>query len=362
MSTNDGIAQPSSGYNYSIAFMKAFMSFFVVCCHCWDPDNTDFYPVSLMLRMCSAAVPIFIIISFYLSAKTFSSGNVKKTAYRFIRLLYPYLVWPLIYYFGTKFISYLVYKLLHWPQGMNILINPEILLLQIRFGNSKVLCPQFWYIFEMIAITLIFTVLFYAVPRPALKIILAASAVLAVILQYSGINYSLFGELQYEVSFPLGRLAESYPYAVTGFFLYDSGILKKIKKNGRLTVIICSSMLILMLVIGMFKPIPSPSAGFHYEGLNLYFYSLAFFILCFLLPFEKLSPAVRTLITIPAKYSMGVFAIHYGLGTIWECLLRPWFGWNGFTLTEVIVVYALSLLISVAVGKIPFKPAKLLVE
>ena len=57
--------------NVSIAFMKAWFSFVVVCCHFWAPENESFFPAAVLVRMKPVAVPIFMMISFYLTAHTF---------------------------------------------------------------------------------------------------------------------------------------------------------------------------------------------------------------------------------------------------------------------------------------------------
>ena len=38
-------------YNYSIAFIKVFMSFCVICCHFWATGDPSLYPVSMMHRI-----------------------------------------------------------------------------------------------------------------------------------------------------------------------------------------------------------------------------------------------------------------------------------------------------------------------
>ena len=58
-------------YNYGIAFTKVFLSFCVVCSHFWNPGDLAYYPVAMLNRMRGAAVPIFVLMAFFLTEKIF---------------------------------------------------------------------------------------------------------------------------------------------------------------------------------------------------------------------------------------------------------------------------------------------------
>ena len=67
-------------YNYNIALLKIFFSYCVVLCHYWNPDFYAQYPavVDITDRLRRCAVPIFVMISFYLTEKTYSEFRIGK--------------------------------------------------------------------------------------------------------------------------------------------------------------------------------------------------------------------------------------------------------------------------------------------
>lgn len=49
------------------------------------------------------------------------------------------------------------------------------------------------------------------------RMIFSLIAMIALILQYSGANWSLFGDMRFELKYPLGRMVEMLPLAICGF-------------------------------------------------------------------------------------------------------------------------------------------------
>lgn len=79
-------------YNYNIALMKCGLSYLVVLCHYWNPSKESRLFTTLgTLR--SVAVPIFFIISFFLTAKIYEEIEHKKLGQRLHRLALPYFIW-----------------------------------------------------------------------------------------------------------------------------------------------------------------------------------------------------------------------------------------------------------------------------
>ena len=210
-------------YNYGIAFAKAFLSFCVVCCHYWQSDNLGYYPVSVMYRMREAAVPIFIIMSFFLSEKIFVDKKVHKMKERVWRLLFPYISWAILYYLGYRAIDVLL-KCSGVSHGLSIQYTYKDLLWQIIFGSDRYLCPQLWYLFDLIILTVVFRGIFLLCDKHAWHFIIVLGIV-ALGIQYSGINYRLFGGYEYELRYSTGRLAEVFPLACIGLLLAYSKVL-----------------------------------------------------------------------------------------------------------------------------------------
>lgn len=55
----------------------------------------------------------------------------------------------------------------------------------------------------------------------------------ALIMQYTGFNYSLFKDFPFEVKFPLGRIAEMMPYATIGYDFSRFDLLERMRTTSR---------------------------------------------------------------------------------------------------------------------------------
>ena len=154
----------TDGYNYSVAFMKAFLSFCVVCCHYWISEHLDFYPVAMLYRMRAVAVPIFVLISFFLTEKMYSEKRADKFKKRLWRLLFPFFAWGILYFVGYRFID-IILKSIGFEQGLSIGFSYKDLIWQLIFGSDRHLCPQLWYQFALIVITIVMRNFYYMISR-----------------------------------------------------------------------------------------------------------------------------------------------------------------------------------------------------
>ncbi len=215
-------------YNHSIAAIKAFLSFCVVSNHFWSPQKFGFLPVLFLCRVRAAAVPVFLLISFYLTEKFFVDGTAAELKKRMWRLLFPYVSWAILYYFGYKLIDSIL-KTLGIEQGLQLEYSFRDLIWQITLGSNRFLCPQLWYLFDLI----VFTVLVWSIFKIFKKFawgIISFISVFVLYLQYSGLNYKFFSQFSYEVCDSVGRMAEGFPFVCIGFAFAYGGIAEKSKK------------------------------------------------------------------------------------------------------------------------------------
>lgn len=133
---NSGVR--SNNRNIGICLLRLMMSFVVILCHYYTGNNI------VISSMRNIAVPVFMILSF-VYFKNILSGNNEKILYRFKRLLYPYIIWPIIYWIS--------YNLLHTFLKWEFKISISNLFWQIAFGASERLMPQFWYLFDLMILT-----------------------------------------------------------------------------------------------------------------------------------------------------------------------------------------------------------------
>ncbi|MCR5597665.1 MAG: acyltransferase, partial [Lachnospiraceae bacterium] len=175
-------------FNYSIAFMKVFFSFCVICCHFYFPtENLEFYPKVVIGRMQSIAVPIFVTITFYFTGKALAVGSIDWIKKRMIRLLFPFWGWGILYFFGFRVIDFIV-RMLGFEQGIIPDYTIKDLLWQLTLGSDRYLCPPLWYQFDLIVLMIVL----WAVGRFCSKCfwgVIAVLGVLAIGAQYFGLNY-----------------------------------------------------------------------------------------------------------------------------------------------------------------------------
>lgn len=335
-----------TAYDYCIGFLKALLAFYVIVCHFWIPSGSQTSLIVHRQRM--AAVPVFFMISFYLTHRMYQKADIDKLKKRMWRLVYPFIAWGVLYY--------AIYSLLYWIVGEERPFSPQDLLWQLTLGSDRYLCPQMWYQFDLI----VFTIVFFCICgffRENCKQIIVFLAVISIIIQYSGINASVFGKMEYEMIFPLGRLAECFPIAVMGYIIADYNLLERVKNHRLFVFLISFIMLITMGRYGLF----SYSEGFLYGGTQVYIYGLLTFLLFYSIPFDRLPQFFKKSIEFLAKYSFGVFCLHYGVGT-WFNILLSHFSLPINTVVECICVYAVSVFFSWLISMIPSKFSKQLVE
>ena len=344
--------EENGNYNYSIAFMKFFFSFCVVLAHYWIPSDPDSYPSAVMIRMAAVAAPMFFIMSFYLSFDRFETADY-HIAKRLWRLYYPQIVWAFAYFGG-----YYALSCIFRDTGMIIpdvvLYTKKDLLWQLLLGSDRYLCPQFWYQSVLIIITVITYTVYRLSGKHALKI-MAVIGIIALILQYSLINFHLFARYEYEIWYPTGRIAESLPFAVMGLLLCRSGILRILKKHWITASLISFSILTLLSYLFI---IPRPKYGFDYDGIGLLLYGLFTFLIFGLIPFDKAPEFVKRVLRFLSKYSFGVFCIHLGIGRCWLLILSGYYGMGAITFVDSMIIYAVSLLLAWLISFIPSKYAR----
>lgn len=342
-------------YNYSIAFLKVFFSFCVVLAHYWVTD-TDSALMNPILYLIAVAAPMFFIISFYLTSDKLSDSDINGLGKRLLRLYFPFITWAFLYFGGYLLLGYF-FSVTRLPNEFVIRFTKKDLFWQLLAGSDRHLCPQLWFQFDLIIITTLFWFI-YKISKKFGILILTLFGITCIVLQYTQVNYNLFCKFEYELWFPLGRLAESIPFAVAGSLISRKCFVSKIQKY-RLPAILVS--LSLLIVIGHLDIVPTPELGFEYCGIRMLIYTTSLFIIVLLFPFERIAESVKKVLRFLAKYSFGVFCIHLGIGRCWELIICYNLNWEKGTFAECLLIFAVSILISWGISKIPNKYARMLV-
>lgn len=338
--------RPSKNFHYGFAAIKMLMCFEVVLCHFWHQAD---YNVLLtpFRRLTLTAVPVFALISFYLTAPTFLSVAPHVVRKRMMRLCWPQFAWTLIYW-----IIYLAAGIVH---------GCDELLWQMFTGHSEVLNATMWYQIVVIMISALFFGIGILTKGKKALAVTTSIGLAALIFQYSGLNHALFSPLRPELYYPLGRFIEMLPYASLGLILSDKNILDRIKKHPRYAVA-CACVMIALSFIGI---IPTPR-GFDYPGLNPIIRAFAIIVLVDLIPFDRISMTAKNIIRRISRYTLGIYCMHrlveklLHLSGAASLLQRIHISGDSFAFC--IVVYIVSYFIAAIIARIPAKLCRQLVE
>jgi fucose 4-O-acetylase-like acetyltransferase len=330
-------------YNYGISLLRMLMCFTVILCHCWNYTNNEKYllPFSMLRQY---AVPVFMFMSFFLTQKNFIDKGKDYILNRIWKLIIPQIAWAVIYY-----ITYVVIGIAMHVQMVNGITD---LFWQIITGHSPALNATMWFQTNLIVISLIFFVVFYFFSENMGVAIIILLSIISLFLQYSGINYILFGGLRYELEYPLGRLAEMIPIATFGFIASRYKLVTLFKNNMKNLVL--SGVLFVLFVILDHKLFVIP-LNFQYAGIwkVLAGYSLTSF--AYNCNFDALVtkfPFYSRLIT---KHTLGIYCGHRLIATILFGILSVYFGIETYMFYQCILIYVLGFVLFEIFSKLPIK-------
>ena len=339
----------SNSYDYGLALIKILMCFEVVLCHYWVPENEPFYlkPFQWM-RM--NAVTLFMIMSFYFCKKLYLEGKTVKFKRRMWRLIFPYVVWAIVYF--------VIYETIQLIFGVNLSVSISDLGWQLLLGSSPVLNPPFWYQADLIIITALYFVIFKFLSKEKSLIVIWILTAVSIFLQYSGINQLIFEGFEYEVRYTTGRLAEMIPFATIGISLAITSQINRIKEHRVLAIAILT---VLYCLIFKYQIPEGTAPGFGYGGAQLIISSVIIFLLVIVIPFDKMFFFLKIAVQRLGKYTFGIFCLHFGVGN-WINKFYSCMGWEINTFFECILIFILCYCVCALINLIPNKYFRQLVE
>lgn len=332
--------------NVGISILRIFFCFMVICFH-YD-GNTSASNTYYMLR--ELAVPVFMMMAFLLGEKVICSGDNRLLGKRIIRLIIPYIGWGII--------SYLFYIIIRRIFGYGEVIYSDIIW-QLILGNSPNINPPLWFQWELIVITLLFSFLFRICSKNKKVFcgVLIGIIIVSYVLQYTLVYERLFLDSYEEVRSSIGRLIEVLPFAAGGLLCSLFKMQDKLEKKRVISLV----LLWLGVVFSLFNPyiIPAPKITFAYAGVGNMI--VAFFIIFALsiIPNNIYFKPVKDVINFMAKYSMGIYFVHWVVGDMINILWMKIFGINN-TFTECFVIYGVSFALCFLISLIPNKYIKAL--
>ena len=350
-------AANADGFNHSIGILRAIMAFEVVLCHFWVVPDINAVPWFLLplKQLELKAVPVYMVISFYyliIKLNHIPAKDVLKQ--RTHRLLIPYIGWALIYFFIFGIIENLCSGMFAGSVTLGSLC------MQVLLGSCEELCPQFWYMCILIMLSTLSIYSFHKFSYKTNLIILLALSLFSYFLQYSGINYALFGKLPYSSKYTLGRIAEMIPLASAGVLLavINTKCCESIKMHPYIWVIGAITVVILSFRFDGCLPV---KYGFAYAGINNLFLSASITMTAILLPLSYLPGIIKRIIKFFSKYSFGVYCIHWAIGKYMMEFLQQ----NGIPdrrFMQCVIVLCISYALSWLISLLPFHSVKYLVE
>ena len=331
-------------YNYGLSLLRVFLTIFVILNHFWESDvvNRVLMPLSTMR---SVAVPTFMLMSFYLTARKISSGSSGDLKKRIVRLAIPFFVWGGV--------SWLLMFLIQKVTGMQIINGISALGWQLLTGHAFHVNAPLWYMAVLMWLTICFSLVFMTKNKRWQAIVLNILAVLALVAQYSGVNYYVFGDLSFELKYPLGRIAEMLPYATLGYDLAHFRVFDLIGEKVDNHAILFIGSLILLLIQITIIPVP-PMSGFGYSGMYRIAASMLTFTLFYYLPLQWIGKSGKKIISVVTGHTLGVYCMHYLIGNILVTgIEKVGFSVNFFVLA--VMIYAICYGIACFMCKIPNK-------
>ena len=177
------------------------------------------------------------------------------------------------------------------------------LIIQIILGRKY--HQVFWFQFNLIFITLLFTIISFILKDNFLTI-LQIIGIMAYYLQYSSLNYSCFSSYNNSIRHSLGQVIEMLPIAVTGLVLGSINIISKIEKNRKKSILLIIMFIFLILNFDIFiRP-----KGFLYPGILLNIGAILLFS-CFGILFIDISNSnLIFFISKITNYTGGVYYLH----------------------------------------------------
>ena len=132
--------------NLGIEFLRMILSFLIVLVHNFNANGTKLQ--SFPINNLPYYVPFFMLISFYFSFNSLASRKIERIKQRLIRILFPYMGWPIIFWLHNN--RHKLFK------GKAKLKNLYYQLL-IGCGIHGVM----WFLFNLLFISLFFLIIFF---------------------------------------------------------------------------------------------------------------------------------------------------------------------------------------------------------
>ena len=328
-----------SGHRPGIDILRIWMSYEVVLMHLCDFRECAFFPPLDIFRYCVfMAVPAFMFVSFLLTGRHFVTltQNREYPVSRCKRLAVPIIFWSLVYL--------LVYLCVQSFFGVDFDVRVSDLLPQLFLGHAY--AHPLWFLNVMLYLTLILSSIMSIKSYRFKTMILCALVVMSFVTEYTGLERRLVDDMSDEYKYPVGRLIEMMPYACVA-------ILMRMHTKMLSPYFIAICIVLAVLCRYLLAPFHIFSLG--YAGLPLFFEVIAMCLILCLGRFGFIRGRMKEIISSIASLTLGIFCVHVLMGQFLFAFILPSIGLAGRTLLSCLIVYLVSLLVSMGIYRMPLK-------
>lgn len=329
-------------HDYGLGILKTFLAVLVIAAHQFSRNTTKNEIILKIYDNRNIHVPSFFIMSFYFTCHNLLSQNPKKILSRFVRLLIPYIGWPIIIK-QTNRIYNQKYKT-KFPDSI------EILKSQLFWGHEYL--SQFWFQWDLIITTLLFVLIIFIFRKNCLFILILI-LILFYYFQYSGNYFQKYLPIQKNNKYTILRMFEMVPLGVTGFIIGYFNIINKINKYKFQTLVISCITYHIVNNYQLFRIVKITL----YSGIELNIKSICAIFIFSLFPSDKITDKnLQKVFNLLTNYSAGLFYLHipirnYGRKYIDEIKNQTFLG----IVYNFLICYSISVVGDLIFGKTPLK-------
>ena len=331
--------EQKSPKNHGISLLRFILAFMVVLDHFYEQKKQN-----KILHILYYHIPTFFLLSFFYTHNSFVPFKIMKIKLRFERIIIPYVCWSIISWVLFNIYFYIFKKE----------CNHSVKELLYNFLNAHVFIPALWFQNIIILINLIFSIVILTFENDYL-LIFQIIMILSYVFQYSGINYHFFRNHFHHFYYTTyGRLVETLPNSISGFFIAASNIHNKLRIRKTKTVII--SLFVLLLATG--SQFDKKLRGFQYAGVRLNIAAICIFFIFFYVFLDKIiNKRIIKFIDFLIHYTAGIYYSHYLVGRsyfvnfILGKKIKTFFG----TAIIYLFSYILCFFLDILIGKTKLK-------
>jgi fucose 4-O-acetylase-like acetyltransferase len=261
-------------YNIFLAILRVYLSFNVINCHCLCSSNILMNKYIIRIIRNNLHVPMFLLMSFYFSQKSFLSKNIDNIKKRFERLLIPYFIWPIIIWIINNFLYY-IFKL-----NFKITIND----LKIQLMTGHCFMTVLWFQYNLIFATLLIIIIIFLSMNYYISIMFNL-CIISFFFQYSNLNYNIFSKYGFFKQYTFGRFFEIIPFCFIGFIIPSFNFIILLRKYRVYNLYLLLLIFLFLLKYEIFIYIN----GFMYQGIVLVMKSSLVFLIVLLMPNELIN-------------------------------------------------------------------------